>query len=319
MANIKQVAARAGLSVSCVSKYLKDADSVLPASREKIEAAIRELQYVPSNAARSLRTKRTFTVKAVMDSITNPFFAEMFEALRRALDAKGYTTILHPLDKPFSPGDFDGVDGVAACFFENESRLADLKQAAGAIPVVCIHWQRPTLSLPCVWTDVREGMRLAAAHLLEAGCRRIAYVGGPASDAISVAKIGGARSVLDSRSALLPAGIYHGSFSFQTGYDAAGCIAAHTPVPDGVLCENDVLAAGVICGLYRRGLSVPRDLRVIGFDDIPLADMYIPAMTSVSMPTTDMCTQAAHLLTELMEKRHAQGQFFPPALRLRQS
>ena len=84
MANIKQVAALAGLSVSCVSKYLKNPGSVLPDSRQRIEAAIEELQYTPSAMARYLRTKRTYTVKAVMESITIPFFAEMFEGFRRA-------------------------------------------------------------------------------------------------------------------------------------------------------------------------------------------------------------------------------------------
>lgn len=105
MANIKQVAALAGLSVACVSKYLKNPDSVLPSSRERIEAAIEELQYTPSAMARYLRTKRTYTVKAVMESITIPFFAEMFETLRRDLEERGYTTILQTTDsRPSPPG-----------------------------------------------------------------------------------------------------------------------------------------------------------------------------------------------------------------------
>lgn len=173
MANIKQVAALAGLSVACVSKYLKNPDSVLPSSRERIEAAIEELQYTPSAMARYLRTKRTYTVKAVMESITIPFFAEMFETLRRDLEERGYTTILQTTDsRPFSTRDFDAVDGVIACFVDDEQVLAGIHQAAGGLPFICMHWREPFLPVPTVWLDVREGMRLAARHLLEGGCRR---------------------------------------------------------------------------------------------------------------------------------------------------
>lgn len=171
LANIKQVAARAGLSVACVSKYLKNADSVLPASRSRIEAAIRELQYVPSRTARSLRTKRSYNIQVVVENITNPFFAELFETMRRALEGYGYTAILRPLDKPFSREDFDGADGVAACFLEDEARIGEIGRAAGERPVLCVHWKRLPPERPGVWAEVQEGMALAAAHLMESGCR----------------------------------------------------------------------------------------------------------------------------------------------------
>lgn len=320
MANIKQVAARAGLSVSCVSKYLKNPDSVLPASRERIEAAVRELQYVPSPTARSLRTKRTFTVKVIMESITNPFFADMFEYLRHAFEQAGYTAVLRPIDKPFSPADFEGIDGVAICFADDEQRLHELAAAAGNIPLVGLHWQKPQFGFPCAWTDIRAGMELTAEHLLACGCRRFAYVGGPHGSATSAAKEERARAVLRARGALLPReGICHGAFGFQSGYDAAKQLAGLSPLPDGILCENDVLAAGVLCGLYRQGIAVPEQVRVTGFDNIPLAEMYIPAITSVALPIPAMCRDAARMLILRMEKKEAADAFFPPSLAARQS
>ena len=127
MANIKQVAGLAGLSVSCVSKYLKNPDSVLPSSRERIEAAIETLHYSPSTAARSLRTKRSYTVKAVMESITNPFYAEIFENLRSELERYGYTVVLQTCDgKGFREIDFDAFDGVVACFLDREDTLRQI-------------------------------------------------------------------------------------------------------------------------------------------------------------------------------------------------
>ena len=86
-----------------------------------------------------------------------------------------------------------------------------------------------------------------------------------------------------------------------------------------MLCENDVLAAGVICGLHRRGLRVPEDLRVTGFDNIPLAGMYIPAITSVAVPIADMCAEAARQLVEMLDNKPAESRAFSPALVLRQS
>lgn len=322
MANIKQVAARAGLSVACVSKYLKNPDSVRPASRTCIETAIRELRYVPSPTARSLRTKRTYTVKVIIESITNPFFAEMFEGLRRALETAGYTAILRPIASPFTPADFEGADGIVVCFADDEKRLADLRRLAGEMPVIGLHWQKPAFGFPCAWTDVRAGMELAARHLLEAGCRRFAYVGGPKGNAISAAKEERARAVLrESGGCFLPGGVFHHPFVFQSGYDAAKALAASGSLPDGILCENDVLAAGVLCGLYRQGIPVPGAVRVAGFDNIPLADMYTPAITSVALPIAAMCGEAVRMLLRRIENagEESADAYFPPALLVRQS
>lgn len=321
MANIKQVAARAGLSVSCVSKYLKSPDSVLPDSRQRIEAAIRALRYVPSSAARSLRTKKSYHVKIVMESISNPFFAEMFEGLRRRLEALGYTSLLQNMDKPPLPEDFTGLDGLVVCFGDDERRIREILRVAGKqLPAVCLHWRKPDFGVPAVWVDVSAGMRLAARHLLEAGCRRFAYVGGPRASVISSVKLQGARAALRAAGqALGPDGVFHGEFTFQAGYDAAKLLAARQPRPDAVLCENDVLAAGVICGFYRQGAAVPEEIRVTGFDNIPLAEMYIPAITSIAIPMEDMHRKAAELLLAVMNGEPAQDWALLPVLVPRQS
>ena len=321
MANIKQVAALAGLSVSCVSKYLKNPGSVLPDSRQRIEAAIEELQYTPSAMARYLRTKRTYTVKAVMESITIPFFAEMFENLRRDLEERGYTTILQTIDnKPFSTRDFDAVDGVIACFVDDEQVLKTIHEAAGSLPFICMHWREPALDVPTIWLDVRQGMRLAARHLLEGGCRRLAHVGGPPQSVIASVKEEGVRETLrEAGLPLLPEYCFRDAYSFQAGYAAAKIMAALPQRPDGVLCDNDVLAAGVICGFYRQEVAVPGEIRVTGFDNIPLAEMYIPALTSVAMPIGEMCGSACVMLLDAIEGRPVENRVYAPILVARQS
>lgn len=321
MANIKQVAALAGLSVSCVSKYLKNPGSVLPDSRQRIEAAIEELQYTPSAMARYLRTKRTYTVKAVMESITIPFFAEMFENLRRDLEERGYTTILQTIDnKPFSTRDFDAVDGVITCFVDDEQVLKTIHEAAGSLPFICMHWREPALDVPTIWLDVRQGMRLAARHLLEGGCRRLAHVGGPPQSVIASVKEEGVRETLrEAGLPLLPEYCFRDAYSFQAGYAAAKIMAALPQRPDGVLCDNDVLAAGVICGFYRQEVAVPGEIRVTGFDNIPLAEMYIPALTSVAMPIGEMCGSACVMLLDAIEGCPVENRVSAPILVARQS
>jgi len=320
IANIKQVAAHAGLSVACVSKYLKNADSVLPTTRERIERAIKELNYVPSNMARYLRTKRTYNIKVIMESITNPFFAEIFDSLRHGFEKHGYTVILQPISKPFEISDFSAVDGIVICFAEDEGKLDALLQLAGEIPVACMHWKKPDSEIPAVWYDVSFGMALAANHLSESGCCRFAYMGGPESNRISAAKKAGAIAALEEKECrLLNDAVFHGEFVFQTGYDAAKQLVKLPELPDAVLCENDVLAAGMICGLYRQGISVPDQIRVTGFDNIPLADMYIPAITSVEISIPEMSLKTVELVLDQIEKRSVQCEKRLPKLIVRQS
>lgn len=321
MANIKQVAQMAGLSVSCVSKYLKNPDSVLPASRESIEQAIRALHYVPSATARSLRTKKSYQVKIVMESISNPFFAEMFEGLRQQLESCGYTSLLQNMDKLPQKEDFIGLDGLIICFGDDEERIREIIRTAGPeLPTVCLHWREPGFDVPAVWVDVSDGMRLAAGHMLACGCRRFAYVGGPKKSVISAVKGDGAAAALAACGCELSREqIFHGEFTFQAGYDAAKAIAQRTDRPDAVLCENDVLAAGVICGLYRQGLHVPEDIRVTGFDNIPLAEMYIPAITSIAIPMADMHKIGVSMLQSVMAGGTAEDHVLAPLLVPRQS
>lgn len=321
MANIKQVAAAAGLSVACVSKYLKNPNSVLPSSRERIEQAIDALHYVPSAAARSLRTKKSYQVKIVMESISNPFFAEMFEGLRRVLESYGYTSLLQNMDKPPQKEDFIGLDGLIVCFGDDEKRIREILQVAGDnLPTVCLHWREPDFGVPTVWVDVSDGIKLAVEQLLSAGCDRFAYVGGPEKSVISAVKHKGAVAALDKAGKSLPdASVYHGEFTFQAGYDAAKAITRLATRPDAVLCENDVLAAGVICGLYRQGVAVPKDIRVTGFDNIPLAEMYIPSITSVAIPMEEMHARAVSVLLDVMDGKRAENQALSPILVVRQS
>ena len=146
MANIKQVAAHAELSVSCVSKYLKNPNSVLESSRQRIEAAIAELHYVPSSVARNLRTQWTGIIKIISHSIRNPFCAELFELLRKFLEDSGYIAMLQ-LVEPTGPVDFtkkdlEQADGIILSCVENDEVFTALSGILPPdYPIVCLHFQ----------------------------------------------------------------------------------------------------------------------------------------------------------------------------------
>ena len=117
----------------------------------------------------------------------------------------------------------------------------------------------------------------------------------------------------------MPEQTYHGEFTFQAGYDAAKGIARLPERPRAVVCENDVLAAGVICGLYRQGVAVPEEVRVTGFDNLPLAEMYIPAITSIAIPMEEMHTLGVSMLLKQMQGQPVESCMLTPLLASRQS
>ncbi len=318
MANIKQVAELAGLSVSCISKYLKNPDSVLPASRARIEAAIRELHYTPSTAARSLRTKRSYTVKAVMESITNPFYAEVFESLRSELERYGYTVVLQTCDEiGFREIDFEPFDGVIACFPDREDTLQQLIRLTKG-KLVLMHWHAADGDIPAVTLNVGHAISLVTQHLLDCGCKELAYIGGPSGSVVSASKREGfLECVRNNRISVKPARLFNGSFSFDFGYHAADKLL--TELPDGIVCENDVLAAGTLHRLAEAGIAVPEQVCVAGFNDIPMAGMLVPALTSVALPVKEMCSAAAQQLLQLFGNKQPDKQVLQANLIVRRS
>jgi DNA-binding LacI/PurR family transcriptional regulator len=325
MANIKQVAARANLSVSCISKYLKNPDSVLAKTREKIEAAISELNYVPSALARNLRTKRTGIIKIISHSITNPFFAELFDLLRRKLEAYGYIAVLQVIESmetiDFVPGDFEQADGMILCFSENEDIFLSLKKTAPAsFPIVCISGHKPAEDTVSMVTDVCQGARLVTNYLISLGCKNIAYIGGPVQSSISKLKFAGFTEALSCASGgICCTAVIRGTYELKSGYNAAKELLLYHNRPDAVVCENDVLAAGVIHRLVENDIPVPDRIHVTGYDNIPLAEMFIPPLTSVTIPSEELCTAACKELYALLNNKKASDHVFAPKLVIRQS
>jgi len=320
VSNIKDVAHWAGLSPSCVSKYMKNKQSVRVENRELIEMAIKELNYVPSNIARSLRHGKSMTVKAIMPPITLPFFAEIFEHLRMHLSFGGYHLILQTINpnEPFSSQDFLFTDGVIVAFPNNNKIIDQLAAILKTLnkPIVAMNGFSYMENINSVSVDIGDGMAQAAAYLKSQGRKRIAYVGGDEFSSPSIERFSGFSSVISPG---LHCGVYRHDFSMGWGYMSAKSMLDSGNIPDGVLCENDGIAAGVIKYMLTHGISVPDDVWVIGFDNIPLSEMYTPSISSVSIPSKEMSLAAVKILIEAMQKETLIKMQFKATLVIRES
>lgn len=308
MPAIKDVAKSAGLSVAVVSKFLKNPDSVRPDTRLRVEAAIADLGYRPSPFARSLRTGRSGMYSVVVPDITNPFFAELFQSIRAEIHRAGFTTLLETAEdldiiadsiRSLSVGQ---VDGLICCFLDDESLIPRLRNSLPArTPLVALSWHRPSEDVCTIELDVRGGMRAVTGHLLALGHRSFAYIGGPAHSTVSQQKHAGFIEAVQA--AGVPAdGIRVARVAI--GVEAAQAAAtallkAGTAPATAFVCENDVLAVGALRACRLNGWKVPADVSVTGFDDVPLATLVEPPLTTVSLPIRDMGFRAARRLLEL--------------------
>lgn len=320
MSNIKDVAQMAELSPSCVSKYFKDKNSVRVENRERIEMAVDTLNYVPSNIARSLRQGKSMTIKAIMPPITLPFFAVIFEHLRILLSSANYHLILQTINpsEPFSLQDFLFTDGTIVAFPNDDkiiNQLIDIHSKLNK-PLVAIHGFSEVGNINSVSVDIGEGMAQAATYLKDNGREKIAYIGGDEFSSPSIERFSGYTRAVPPE---LRYGIYRHDFSMEWGYLSAKSMLESGDVSDGILCENDGIAAGVIKYMLTHGVSVPDDTWVIGFDNIPLSEMYTPSISSVSIPSKEMAMAAVEILLMAINKEPVMKKQFKATLIIRES
>jgi DNA-binding LacI/PurR family transcriptional regulator len=311
MAVIKDVAAQAGVSVGSVSKYLHHPQALKEATRARIEAAIAALDYRPSPLAQSLRTGRTGVLAVAVPDITNPFFAEAYSAIHRAAGARGLATVLHTTDASLerlqdslSARSIRQVDGAIFCFVDEDDAVTEyLARVNRAIPVVLLSQDVSISRFDTVAIDVQDGLRQAALHLAGSGCRRIAYLGGPPAGRISRSKhLGYLRGLEESGLAADPGLRRSGEFSLRTGHAAAAAFMADPVPPDGIVAENDLLAIGCLKYLLQQGIAVPGRVAVSGFDNISLAAMYEPALSTVAIPIEPMAEAALGMITRALRE-----------------
>lgn len=314
MATIKNVANLIGMSVAVVSKYLKNPDSVRKDTKEKIESAIQTLHYVPSPIARSMRTKRTGMLAVVVPSIINPFFAELFEAIRQACVKESLLAILQTaenqkeMEQTIQSILSRQVDGIILCFLDQDEFHLQLKSKVPAIPVTLMSWHEMPDFAGNIVLDVKRGILDATTHLIQQGCTKIGYMGGARDSVISQEKFKGYHDALDQAGLKRPPAslVRQGKADMRYGYDAMQDIYMADSSVQAIVCENDALAIGCINYCLHHQIRIPEQLQVTGFDDIPLADMFEPSLTTVHLPIIEMGQCAVQMIQDCLQGTMAQ-------------
>lgn len=299
---IRDVAREAGVSVASASRALNGLDNVTEEMRERVIQAARGLRYVPHSGARLLSTRKTNTLGVILPDLYGEFFSEIIRGADVAARVRGQQLLLSNAhsDAEAVAGVIRSmrgrVDGVLLMSPQvNAHVLAD--NLTDDLPVVMLNTRDVGGDHPRFMVDNYAGARAVVGHLAERA-RHVAHIAGPADNYEAEDRQRGWFDALDERrrGPILP-----GDFSEESGFEAGRALARMDPRPDAVFAANDMMAIGCIDALARAGVRVPDDIAVAGFDDIPIARLMHPSLTTVSARVADLSRQAVERLTRRID------------------
>lgn len=301
---IRAVAARAGVSTASVSRALNNPDAVSPSLRARIAQAIEAVGYIPHAPARILSSRRSRTLGAIVPTIDNTMFARGIASLQRYLSSVGYmlflTTSGYDLDIELQQARNligRGVDGLVLrgdCHHDGLRKLL----ADNAVPFINVGIYQPDRPYPCVGTNNEAAAHRAAAHVIELGHRRIGIVSALQrnNDRASARVAGFRRALAENGLELPPEWHVEVPYTLDDAREAARHLLNLRDRPTAVVCGNDVIAYGVLLEAERSGFSVPRDLSVVGFDDLDWSRHLRPSLTTIHVPTDETWQRAGEYL-----------------------
>ncbi|MEE3850802.1 LacI family DNA-binding transcriptional regulator [Gordonia sp. LSe1-13] len=324
-ATIRDVAAHAGVSKSVVSRVLRDEPNVSAERRERVRSAMTELNYRPNSIARGLSESRSGTVGVVINDLRNPWYVSLLEGLATTFDAVDVAPLLvdSRLDHQVGRNTVETllsrqVDGLVVVG-TTDARV-DVERAAESIPVVLAGTLEPDLpTVDIAVDDDHLGARLATEHLLALGHRRLAHIQGPGM----VGRL--RRKGFEDAIAAADAGVEHvvefGGTTEEGGYAATGRLLDTAAPPTAILAFNDMACLGAMSAADDRGVSVPGDLSLIGYDDTRLASLRHISLTSVDNGNFAVGAQGAKFLLRRMDRLTAPQQIYrhPPRLAVRRT
>ena len=303
-AKLADVARLAGVSAASVSRALSQPRLVSTATLARVEAAARQLHYVPHGSARALRSRRTYAIGAVIPALGNSLYAKCMQALQKSLEAGGFTLLLacHEFDlktelKVTRSLLERGIDGLMLVGIEHETELFALLAERG-VPYVLTWALDASGRHPCVGFDNRVAAARVADYLADIGHREIAVISGVTSgNDRARERLAGVRDALATRGiALPPARVIEQPYTLAAGCEAMRALLKLAPRPTAVVCANDVLAMGAVMECRAQGVAVPAAMSVTGFDDIEAASILTPALTTVRVPVHELGHAAARQL-----------------------
>jgi len=308
-ATIYSVAERAGVSVATISRMVNGSGYVGRQSRSRIQEAMEALQFEPNGLARSLNTKQSELLALLLTDIANPFSAQIARGVQDAARGAGYVPIICSTDTPEAERDTvralrrKRVDGLILTPMQGERSDENMELlhllCDRGMAMVCIGRRPVHPHADEVSTDTIAGARAAVAHLAALGHRRIGFIGGQISRGVAMGRLAGYRQGLAD--AELPADVSlvrEGELDEDSGRRETLALLSLPHPPTAIFCVNDRTAFGALAALAERGRRVPEDVSVVGFDDIPLAALIRPTLTTVRQPAHELGRLATTFLLE---------------------
>jgi LacI family transcriptional regulator len=325
---LKVIAAHAGVHVSTVSRALDPskrhliADDVIKA----VEVAAQAVGYRRDIGAAALRTGRTRLVGVILPDIANPVFGPILSGVEEALNQQGYSALVanagRSAERALAAAESliaRRVEGLVVATAELDDAVVALCLAE-RIPAVLVNRTEVTARTPAVVSDDREGMRLAIRHLVELGHRRIGHIAGPQTVSTGVWRLEGFIGAMAAEELPDHAVVTATDYTRNAGRQAAKVLLAQHDIT-AIAASNDLLALGAYAALTEVGLGCPRDVSIVGFNDMPLIDLVTPPLTSIRINPEVMGAKAGERLLRAITETGVQHdvQLLPPMLTLRAS
>jgi LacI family transcriptional regulator len=316
---LEMVAKEAGVSPSTVSRILNGTARVRESKVRAVEAAIAKLQFMPNPVARSLAGGKSMSVGVVAQAIDSPFYGEALAAIEKGLLRANYSPLF--VSGHWREGDHllgrrvEGIILLTSCLPDRE-----LLNLARSVPLVVTGRRVDGERIYCLDVDSTMGARLATDYLIGQGHRRIAFISGPPDHPDALERLNGYKSALAaSKIPFTNKLVAAGDYSETGGHAAINALLDSRVEFTAVFAANDQTAHGAMLALHRRGLKVPQDVSLVGFDDVPASAFMIPPLTTVHRSIDEIGEGAAEAVIDLIERRTPHAKASSPTLAIRES
>ena len=336
MPTIKDVARQSGVSIATVSAVINDAEWVPEETRARVRVAIKKLNYRPNRLAQGLKTRRSYSVGVIVSDVTNPFYTEVVRGLGHELRKEGRNLVLCDSDNRFELGEENyrmllekQVDAIVLIGDSvQEDVVSRFVLENRKVPVVAIERDYAVDSVSRLLVDSEQGAFDATMHLIRQGFTRIGMISGPLTGPGSKS-YGRMHQYRGYRRALQLGGIpfdsflvADGDFRFSGGQDAMRRLLEVSERPEAVFVANDLMALGAMDIAREAGLSIPREIALIGYDDVAIAAYTSPPLTTMAIPKAELGRSAAQVLLDNLKnpgKTRPVRRIFPARLVVRAS
>ncbi len=327
---IREIAARAGVSIATVSHALRNPGRVSDGTRKKVLAAAEAVGYTPNNLAVSLRTARSGNIVAIIPDVADSYNSGIIKAIEKVAHSRGYSVLLGDTQgSPEREREFAAMtrsrqaDGIILMSHRIPFDVDPKRVAPGELPPMVSGSEfTGSDAFPSVSIDDVQAAIDATNHLIRYGHRHIAVITGDMQSTSSKDRLAGFRRAMEQAALAIDDNlVVYGEYTLQCGESATERLLLQKTRPTAVFCFSDEIALGCMYALRQHGFHVPDDMSVIGFDDIPFARYFTPSLTTVAQPVEEIGATCATVLIDLIDGKQPETmrQFLPHRLVVRKS